>query len=302
MAIILEGERSRRWTIGEPGELNILRTVHRVRWEPESGEDEGDYPGDEALIYATGMPQPRERYMDGSEWMQHLVCRTTEAARLPTPAIFTVEVTSTWTTLAPAFGDFCRVTKSAGGRSFNLYRTGWDWEDVPEDGNPTWPATTDMGGDKVDLYGRPRQIIVPQQTITIEVLWDRTRNDPPEPPFAWLDQYVNSRNEEEFLGAGIGTLLYRGYSESRPTNEIGIVQHTFVYDAFQHLEQVVVNNSAGQPFLGSGITLISILQKQVSKVAWFQPYTSLTDFSADGTILTTGQLAELATPVPEWPA
>lgn len=302
MPIIIDPDSiSRSGQIGEPGETNHTNVTLRVRWEPGEGEDADDYPGDHALVISAFVP--RERYTDALDepsWLTNLICRRITYRTLPGPALFTLEVTAYYDTLVPAtsWGEFVRVTKVPGSRSMALYRSGWDWEDIEETGTEPFPATEDMGGDKVDIHGVPRMIGVPQSTVTVEVLWNRTRNTPPEPPESWLDTYANTRNSVEFLGYAPGTLLYKGYGQSPSSNEVVVVSHTFVYDTFLHLKQTPVANAQGQPSLGPGVTIIDRPQKQVDKVVWEQPFPDKTDFTA---MFSAEMLAELATVKPEWP-
>lgn len=302
MGIIVDPDDiSRSGQIGEPGETNHTTLVRRVRWEPGEGEDATDYPGDHALVLAAFTPRQRLSEATGDVWQKNLVCRRINYRTLPSPAMFTLEVSAYFDTIVPAtsWGEFVRVTKVPGVRSMALYREGWDWGDVDAEGDEPFPATADMGGDKVDIHGVPRMIGVPQLTITVEVLWNRTRNTPPEPPESWLDTHVNQRNSVEFLGFPPGYLVYKGFGQSPAGAEVVVVSHTFVYDSFQHLKQTPVANPQGQPSLGLGVTIIDVPQKQVSKVVWEQPYTGKTDFTE---MFTEAMLDELATVQPEWPA
>jgi hypothetical protein len=154
----------------------------------------------------------------------------------------------------------------------------------------------DIAGTKVDLNGNPPAYEVPQMTITIEVLWDRTAGSPvnAEPPTSTWSTYVGKRNDAAFLGCAIGSLVYRGFSVS-PHHEWYRIQHTFLWDEWFHLEQVPGPIPTGAPACTTGVTVAGLVVLQADKVVWFQKYQTLANYN---NIVSALELAELTAPKP----
>jgi hypothetical protein len=168
----------------------------------------------------------------------------------------------------------------------------------PSNFDAAWPVSSDIGGSKVDLRGNPRTYEVPQQNITVEVLWDRTATATlGEPPWATYSGYVGQRNSAAFLGAAIGQMLYRGF-QAAPLQEWYKIQHNFVWDAWGHLEQFGIPLPTGMPQCTSGTSVLGVTILQADKIGWMQKYPTK---SAISSVLTGQQLSELTSPVPAFP-
>ena len=107
---------------------------------------------------------------------------------------------------------------------------------------------------------------------------------------------MGKRNDAIFLGFPIGTLLYQGF-QTAPEDNYYRMSHTFLYDAWYHLEQIPMPNPTGEPILTSGVSIgtpaLPILQ--VKDVVFLQRYEDLSAFSA---ILAAADLTALTSPKP----
>ena len=73
------------------------------------------------------------------------------------------------------------------------------------------------------------------------------------------------------------------------------MSHTFLYDAWFHLEQIPAPNPTGEPVLVAGVTIGGIPILQVDKVVFLQRYNTLSAFSG---ILAAADLTALTSPTP----
>jgi hypothetical protein len=169
----------------------------------------------------------------------------------------------------------------------------------PTNGTVTFSGAADIGGDKVDTNGKPKVYDVPQQLVTIETQYDRTLpsgSPAAEPAWATYTSYVGNRNSAAFLGFPIGTLLYQGF-QTAPEDNYYRMSHTFLYDAWFHLEQIPAPNPTGEPILTAGVSIgtppLPILQ--VKDVVFLQRYNTLSAFSG---ILSALDLTALTSPKP----
>jgi hypothetical protein len=167
----------------------------------------------------------------------------------------------------------------------------------PTNGTVTFSGAGDIGGTAVDTNGKPKVYDVPQQLVTIETQYDRTlpQGSPAaEPLWSVYTSYVGNRNSAVFLGFPIGTLLYQGF-QTAPEDNYYRMSHTFLYDAWYHLEQIPAPNPTGEPVLVAGVTIGGIPILQVDKVVFLQRYDTLSAFSG---ILSALDLAALTNPKP----
>jgi hypothetical protein len=155
----------------------------------------------------------------------------------------------------------------------------------------------DIAGDKVDTNGKPKVYDVPQQLVTIETQYDRTltaASPAAEPLWGTYTSYVGNRNSVAFLGFPIGTLVYQGF-QTAPEDNYYRMSHTFLYDAWYHLEQIPAPNPTGEPVLTAGVTIGGIPILQVDKVVFLQRYNTTSDFTS---IFSALDLAALTHPKP----
>lgn len=289
-----------------PGTEHTFDLVYDVHWTP--GAAPGDvFPadGNDELFAVSGLPRVRDRvpaaFRSTSKYMKAYVCRSVQA----TPraeGMYRWEVRCTFGTLqvspADEQAEYVAVTRQSGVRQAQAYRLA---PTFPANGSVTWPTgVVDIAGTKIDLNGNPPTYEVPQMTVTVEVLWDRTKlvGSPAvvqaEPPTSSWSTYIGKRNNAAFLGCDTGTLVYRGFSVS-PAHEWYRIAHTFVWDEWYHLEQVPGPIPTGAPACTSGATIAGLVVLQADKVVWFQKYQSTTNFS---NIISSLELAELTAPKP----
>jgi hypothetical protein len=169
----------------------------------------------------------------------------------------------------------------------------------PTNGSVTFSGAVDIAGDKVDTNGKPKVYDVPQQLVTIETQYDRTlpQSGPAaEPDWATYTSYVGARNSAVFLNFPIGTLLYQGF-QTAPEDNYYRLSHTFLYDAWYHLEQIPAPNPTGEPILVAGVSIgtpaVPILQ--VKDVVFLQRFGTTAAFSG---ILPAAALTALTSPKP----
>lgn len=191
--------------------------------------------------------------------------------------------------------DFCQCTRATVVRSTALYRKG---AALAADGTVTFSGAGDIGGTKVDSNGKAKAYDVPQQLVTIETQYDRTlpQSAPAaEPLWSVYTSYVGTRNDATFLGAPKGSMLYQGFQTAPIDSNYYRMSHTFLYDAWYHLEQIPAPNPTGEPILVAGVTIGGFPILQVDKVVYLQKYDSFTNFN---NIITAAQLLSLTNPEP----
>jgi hypothetical protein len=167
----------------------------------------------------------------------------------------------------------------------------------PANGTVAFASGADIGGTKVDTNGKPKVYDVPQQLVTIETQYDRTltaASPAAEPLWSVYTSYVGNRNSAVFLGFPIGTLLYQGF-QTAPEDNYYRMSHTFLYDAWYHLDQIPAPNPTGEPVLVAGVTIGGIPILQVDKVVFLQRYDTVSAFSG---ILAALDLDALTSPKP----
>jgi hypothetical protein len=193
-------------------------------------------------------------------------------------------------------GQYCTCTRATVVRSTAMYRKD---AALPASGTVAFASGADIGGSKVDTNGKPKVYDVPQQLVTIETQYDRTlpQGSPAaEPLWSVYTSYVGTRNSAVFLGFPIGTLLYQGF-QTAPEDNYYRMSHTFLYDAWFHLDQIPCPNPTGEPILIAGVSIgspaVPILQ--VKDVVYLQRYDTLSAFSG---ILAAVDLTALTSPKP----
>jgi hypothetical protein len=191
-------------------------------------------------------------------------------------------------------GTYCSCTRATVVRSTAMYRKD---PTFPTNGTVAFSAGADIAGLKVDTNGKPKVYDVPQQLVTIETQYDRTltaASPAAEPLWSVYTSYVGNRNSAVFLGFPIGTLLYQGF-QTAPEDNYYRMSHTFLYDAWYHLDQIPAPNPTGEPVLVAGVTIGGIPILQVDKVVFLQRYDTLSAFSG---ILAAADLTALTSPKP----
>ena len=278
---VIELAESRQWTWTQPGGESSVSCTYLASWIPN---DPGDvYPGDAAILADTNMPKPSRRpptaVHNNDASLKFLVCRNVTLTPMRERP-YTWKVTALYSQpemIDTSMGRFVRQTRTAGFRTAEIYRS---WTTVPTDGVPAYPPT-DIAGTRLDWNGNPRQREIAQQTIQLELLWDRTTassTTATEPPFSLFLTAQGTRNTDALFGFVKGSLLYRG-CQATLENEWWRLIHVWVFDDLYHMVQLPVPNATGAPILTAGITIAGQQILQVTSVGWYQPYTTFTDFS-----------------------
>tara|TARA_R110000868_G_scaffold162715_2_gene394165 strand:+ start:1598 stop:2497 length:900 start_codon:yes stop_codon:yes gene_type:complete len=291
---LIEKANSRSYTLTQtPGESSIT-IQYLMTWSSASTTPT------EAQILAAANPPPSRissAIYTGNSYLKTMVIRevTIEPVR---------ERQNAWTVTHRAStrdgiqldksGSYCTCTRATVIRSTAMYRKN---ASLPSAGTVTFSGAADIGGLKVDTNGKPKVYDVPQQLVTIETQYDRTLPQAlpaAEPLWSTYTGYVGNRNSAEFLGFPIGTLLYQGF-QTAPEENYYRMSHTFLYDAWMHLDQIPAPNPTGEPLLTAGVSIGGVPILQVDKVVYLQRYDTLSAFSG---ILAGVDLTALTSPQP----
>ena len=257
---------------------------------------------EDTILAAAGSPPSRiaSGIYTGNPYLKTMVIRevTIEPVRERQNAWIVTHRASTrnGSLLSQTDGTYCTCTRATVVRSTAMYRNN---PTFPTNGTVTFSGAADIAGDKVDTNGKPKVYDVPQQLVTIESQYDRTlpQSSPAaEPPWATYTSYVGNRNSVAYLGFPIGTLLYQGF-QTAPEDNYYRMSHTFLYDAWYHLEQIPMPNPSGEPILIGGVSIgtPSLQILQVKDVVFLQRFNTLSAFSG---ILTAADLTALTSPKP----
>jgi len=291
---LVEKADSRSYSlVAPPGESSII-LHYLMTWSSASTQ-----PTEAQIITAAGKPPTRisSAAYTGNSYLKTMVVRevSIEPVRERQNAwIVTHRATTRDGVQLDVGGSYCTCTRATVVRSTSMYRSA---PTFPTNGSVTFSGAVDIAGDKVDTNGKPKVYDVPQQLVTIETQYDRTlpQSGPTaEPAWATYTSYVGNRNSAAFLGFPIGTLLYQGF-QTAPEDNYYRMSHTFLYDAWYHLEQIPAPNPTGEPILIAGINIGGLPILQVDKVVFLQRYNTLSAFSA---ILASLDLAALTSPKP----
>lgn len=210
---------------------------------------------------AVGLPYPV-----GSTATGRLICRSIDLT--PMQGQLGYNVTATYTSLLRFEGQgpvFAEPSMSASVRTVDLYRLNVS---VPTDGDAS--GTADMGGSPIDEAGKPYSWPIRQMEMSIDILWDASDYFPVWTDFAGL---VNQRNDAEFLGFPVGSLLFTGVSFAPKHYGWYSVTFKFLWDQLKHCEQRPQLDVDGRPLL-TGMGGIG----NAAAVYWFQPYADKFDF------------------------
>jgi hypothetical protein len=138
--------------------------------------------------------------------------------------------------------------------------------------SPSYPSngdvldsTLDIQGDPIDAAGNPVSVQRNIQELTIT----ETVNTP-----AWstYSSYQFSRNSAAFLGAVIGSVLYKGTSVRRTGVNVYQVSHTFVYASDYHLIQTPLIDQDGEAIRKNN-------RKHADEVYFIQPFPTKKNFN-----------------------
>ena len=293
---LVEKANSRSYSlVPTPGESSIT-LQYLMTWNSGSST-----PSEAQILAAAGSPPSRisSAAYSGNGYLKTMVIREVaiEPVRERQNAwIVTHRATTRSGYYLAQSAEYCSCTRATVVRSTAMYRKN---PTFPTNGTVAFLASPDIGGDKVDTNGKPKVYDVPQQLVTIETQYDRTLpagTPDAEPNWATYTSFVGRRNSAIYLGFPIGTLLYQGF-QTAPEDNYYRMSHSFLYDAWYHLEQIPAPNPTGEPILTAGVSLgtpaIPILQ--VKDVVWLQRYDFTSTFTS---ILSPGDLAALTNPQP----
>jgi hypothetical protein len=294
---LVERANSRSYSlVPTPGESSIT-LQYLMTWSSGSSQ-----PNEAQILAAAGTPPSRisSALYTGDPYLKTMVIRevTIEPVRERQNAWIVTHRASTrnGSLLSQTDGTYCTCTRATVVRSTAMYRYN---PTFPTNGSVTFSGAVDIAGDKVDTNGKPKVYDVPQQLVTIETQYDRTlpQSGPAaEPDWATYTSYVGTRNSAAFLNFPTGTLLYQGF-QTAPEDNYYRLSHTFLYDAWYHLEQIPAPNPTGEPILVAGVSIgspaVPILQ--VKDVVFLQRFGTTASFSA---ILPAAALTALTSPKP----
>jgi hypothetical protein len=291
---LVERANSRSYSLTQtPGESSIT-VQYLMTWS-----DVSTTPTEAQILVSAGTPPSRlnSGVYGTNSYLKTMVIRevSIEPVRERQNAWIVTHRASTRNgTLLDNGGSYCTCTRATVVRSTAMYRKN---PTFPTDGTVAFSSGADIGGLKVDTNGKPKVYDVPQQLVTIETQYDRTltaASPAAEPLWSLYTSYVGNRNSAVFLGFPVGTLLYQGF-QTAPEDNYYRMSHTFLYDAWYHLDQIPAPNPTGEPVLIAGVTIGGIPILQVDKVVFLQRYDTLSAFSG---ILAALDLTALTSPKP----
>jgi hypothetical protein len=274
---LVEKANSRSYSLTQtPGESSIT-VQYLMTWSSASTT-----PTEAQILVAAGTPPSRlnSGVYSGNSYLKTMVIRevSIEPVRERQNAWIVTHRASTRNgTMLDNGGSYCTCTRATVVRSTAMYRKN---AALATSGTVTFSGASDIGGLKVDTNGKPKVYDVPQQLVTIETQYDRTlpQGSPSaEPDWALFSSYVGNRNIKPYLNFPSGSLLYQGF-QTAPEDNYYRMSHTFLYDAWLHLEQIPAPNPTGEPILTAGVSIGGVLILQVDKVVYLQRYDTLTDF------------------------
>tara|TARA_R100000781_G_scaffold71377_1_gene44767 strand:+ start:7193 stop:8116 length:924 start_codon:yes stop_codon:yes gene_type:complete len=192
---------------------------------------------------------------------------------------------------------FCDVTQSNAGVLVDIWRV--ESQATPFactniNGNITvpgsGPAEELRGVGNVDAGGEPISQLVNQRNISVSLTRD-TSTDIAASWWANIEANTHKRNSAEFMGIGIGKVLFTG-ARVQQTFSTGLVNYSlnFVAEEYFHLRQRVDKNQTGRAYtqLVSGLA-------HASKVYVLQPFPIASTGWGGGTLLTNEELTLLNT-------
>lgn len=207
-------------------------------------------------------------------------------------------VTVAWET---RFGLTCWVKTSrfGSGRLAARFRDG----NPLADGTAAWPptATEQVTGTKLDYMGQPFQIMVPQQRIVVETMFDATAlkvsTGSAIPDYQTINStYAFKRNNAAFLGWAKGKVLFEGCSETGQDDIWRTITWNFLADDWFHLEQRPVLDINGKPITTAGSAWADgTVPLHCANVVWFQPFTGTAALSS---LFDSCTSSEIASPTP----
>jgi len=295
---LVERANSRTYSlVPTPGESSIT-LQYLMTWSDASTQ-----PNEGQILAAAGTPPSRisSTVYTGDPYLKTMVIRevSIEPVRERQNAWIVTHRASTrnGSLLSQTDGSYCTCTRATVVRSTAMYRKDAAF---PANGTVAFASGADIAGTKVDTNGKPKVYDVPQQLVTIETQYDRTltaASPAAEPLWSVYTSYVGQRNSAVFLGFPIGTLLYQGF-QTAPEDNYYRMSHTFLYDAWYHLDQIPCPNPTGEPILTNGGVSIgtpAVPILQVKDVVYLQRYDTLSAFSG---ILAAADLTALTSPKP----
>lgn len=158
-------------------------------------------------------------------------------------------------------------------------------QSYPTDYSASWPPTAVVSGTSIDIMGKPETRKVWHESLDIEVHVNRAyekfvNNDADYYPSSWLS-YINSRNDDLFLGYSAGRVAFMGFEEALTTDPWATYILHFETDEIGHLQQRVLPNAKGTVLLTGTATWATKTILQADAAYWYQPFYSggLKDFN-----------------------
>lgn len=129
------------------------------------------------------------------------------------------------------------------------------------------PADVDIAGDSLDSQGEPVSVPVLTQELSMGLLV--TGADLSQRLDYWRST-ANCRNQNAYLGAAPGTLLFPGATVDRVGPDLYRASIVLYWDEFMHARQAPLREADGSPAVSSG---------KAETVYWRQPFPTLKTFS-----------------------
>jgi hypothetical protein len=172
-----------------------------------------------------------------------------------------------------------------------------------------WNTTPFINGTVYNISGNPFTLNIPQTIYTVEFPVHRSADDIGYTAGLPMSQFINNvgkRNDGDWLEVGdSGKFLFAGAEQRQITEQVSAFVHTFIFDPWYHLEQVMIRLQTGEPQLDTSFNVgaapsTPIAQRGTSKVIWRQPYVGKVAFDGTMNVLPPGIEALFITPAPTW--
>lgn len=153
------------------------------------------------------------------------------------------------------------------------------WRDNPglvfPDGGVIVNPSAGVGGVSIDSCGEPGSAFRMVQNLDITEVVEGQYT--PAASFTFLKK----RNNNTFLGASKGRLVYAGIvASSRVDTGIFSITHRMVWDEWFHMRQRVKRSSSGEPYKKTIDGVPTTTDWVAEAVTWYQPFPSLANFDS----------------------
>tara|TARA_R110000824_G_scaffold7386_3_gene33164 strand:+ start:53 stop:889 length:837 start_codon:yes stop_codon:yes gene_type:complete len=140
------------------------------------------------------------------------------------------------------------------------------WRGGPDYPAPGTPNDDDINGEGLDSQGEPVSVPVLTQELSMGLIMT---GEQLKVSLALWRSHANTRNDNAYLGADRGTLLFPGATVNRIGPDLYSTTIVLYWDEFYHCRQVPLREADGSPKISEG---------KAETVYWRQPFDVLAEF------------------------